>query len=199
MGTLGSRGAGVTDYYGIEARRVDMIVSTMSNAWASAGGFCAGSMHVVDHQRLSGAAYCFSASLPAMLAVGAHEAINVIEKEPEMVTRLHENVRYFHQLVKEYLMGKFEIEGDGDSPVVHLRVNGEEDRIKRIVDECAENGYLVTVAKYSEQERIKRRKSIRIAISGGHSFEQIKGFVECLSKIEPSKIELPKIEIAKIE
>lgn len=41
------------------------------NALASIGGFCAGDREIVDHQRLSGLGYCFSASLPPFLATGA--------------------------------------------------------------------------------------------------------------------------------
>ena len=33
------------------------------NSLASIGGFCAGDREIVDHQRLSGLGYCFSASL----------------------------------------------------------------------------------------------------------------------------------------
>lgn len=41
------------------------------NALGSIGGFCAGDREIVDHQRLSGLGYCFSASLPPFLATGA--------------------------------------------------------------------------------------------------------------------------------
>lgn len=37
---------------------------------ASIGGFCSGEREVVDHQRLSGLGYCFSAALPPYLATG---------------------------------------------------------------------------------------------------------------------------------
>ena len=37
---------------------------------ASIGGFCSGEREIVDHQRLSGLGYCFSASLPPYLATG---------------------------------------------------------------------------------------------------------------------------------
>lgn len=40
------------------------------NSLASIGGFCAGDREIVDHQRLSGLGYCFSASLPPFLATG---------------------------------------------------------------------------------------------------------------------------------
>lgn len=45
----------------------------------SVGGFCVGSSFVVQHQVLSGQGYCFSASLPPLLAASAIEALNIIE------------------------------------------------------------------------------------------------------------------------
>lgn len=41
------------------------------NSLAAIGGFCSGEREVVDHQRLSGLGYCFSAALPPYLATGA--------------------------------------------------------------------------------------------------------------------------------
>ena len=43
------------------------------NSLASIGGFCAGDREIVDHQRLSGLGYCFSASLPPYLATGEQQ------------------------------------------------------------------------------------------------------------------------------
>jgi hypothetical protein len=46
-------------------------------ALGSVGGFCAGDREVVDHQRLSGLGYCFSASLPPFLATGTPRCLGV--------------------------------------------------------------------------------------------------------------------------
>lgn len=43
------------------------------------GGFCVGSCAMVDHQRLSGSGYCFSASLPPFLAVTASKTLELFE------------------------------------------------------------------------------------------------------------------------
>ena len=53
----------------------------MEMSLGSVGGFCVGSSFVVQHQVLSGQGYCFSASLPPLLAVSAIEALNIIESK----------------------------------------------------------------------------------------------------------------------
>lgn len=58
-----------------------MTTAALSNAFCSVGGFCAGSHQVVDHQRLSGAAYCFSASVVPYLATAASECLSILEEK----------------------------------------------------------------------------------------------------------------------
>lgn len=62
---------------------VDVIIATLGGALASVGGFCVASREIVDHQRLSGAGYCFSASLPPFLAVAASEALARLSRDGE--------------------------------------------------------------------------------------------------------------------
>ncbi|KAJ1565182.1 serine palmitoyltransferase component [Nowakowskiella sp. JEL0078] len=94
FGVLGKRGAGIADHFSISPKflsDIDMIAVSMCNTLASAGGFVAGSKEVVDHQRLSAQAYTFSASLPAMLAVSAIEALNLIFDQP--LHQMRENTK----------------------------------------------------------------------------------------------------------
>ena len=44
----------------------------------------------MDHQRLSGLGYCFSASLPPYLAVAASGALQRMQEHPELLKRLRE-------------------------------------------------------------------------------------------------------------
>lgn len=77
---LGKHGRGVTDYFNVPVKDVDIIVGSLANSLGSSGGFCTGATEIVDHQRLSGLAYCFSASLPALLAVAAREALLTLDE-----------------------------------------------------------------------------------------------------------------------
>jgi serine palmitoyltransferase len=72
---------------------VDIIVGSMAGALAGAGGFCAGSDDVVEHQRISAAAYTFSAALPAMAAVTVSETVMMLQTQPDLQTQLKENIK----------------------------------------------------------------------------------------------------------
>ena len=93
VGTLGATGRGLTEHLGLKVSQVDIICASMSNAIASVGGFCVGSKAIVKHQRLSGAGYCFSASLPPFVSQGSTTALQVIDEEPQRLARLRTNVR----------------------------------------------------------------------------------------------------------
>ena len=69
-------------------------------AVASAGGFCAGKAYVIDHQRLSGLGYCFSASVPPMLAAAAIEALNIMDSSPDMFKQLRDTSKRMRELLQ---------------------------------------------------------------------------------------------------
>lgn len=61
----------MTEHFGVDVADVDMIMISLENAVASTGGVCCGRSFLIGHQRLSGLGYCFSASLPPLLATAA--------------------------------------------------------------------------------------------------------------------------------
>lgn len=69
--------------FNIKREKIDLISGSMEMSLGSVGGFCVGSSFVVQHQVLSGQGYCFSASLPPLLAVSAIEALNIIESKQD--------------------------------------------------------------------------------------------------------------------
>ena len=70
------------------------------NALGSIGGFCAGDRDIVDHQRLSGLGYCFSASLPPYLATSAICALQQMQQQP-LVSQVRDNARHMRKLLKD--------------------------------------------------------------------------------------------------
>ncbi|KAJ3183354.1 serine palmitoyltransferase component [Gaertneriomyces sp. JEL0708] len=180
FGTVGDRGAGVCNHFDVDPKRVDIIAATFSNAIASAGGFCAGTKEIVEHQRLGGLSYVFSASLPAMLAVAAIEGVKYIESHGDALKKLWENIATMRNALRKTVQ-QISLEGDDKSPIAHLRLKSsfanrdeEEYALQEIVDECARNGVLVTRAKYVlDQEMGVPTPSIRLAISAAHTRKEV--------------------------
>lgn len=93
FGVLGRTGRGVTEHQNVDAAEVDMIVGSLAGPLVAGGGFCAGSEEIVHHQRISAAAYTFSAALPAFLSTTASATINLLQSNPELVTQLRESIK----------------------------------------------------------------------------------------------------------
>ena len=79
---------------------VDLICASLETAMGSTGGFCAGKSYIVDHQRLSGLGYCFSASTPPMLVAGSIKGLDIMESTPEMFSCLRQKAVTMRQLLQ---------------------------------------------------------------------------------------------------
>ncbi|RDW73794.1 hypothetical protein BP5796_07236 [Coleophoma crateriformis] len=93
FGVLGRTGRGITEAQNVDATQVDMLIGSLAGPLCAGGGFCAGSTDVVEHQRISAAAYTFSAALPALLATTASETLNMLQTTPELLVQCRENIK----------------------------------------------------------------------------------------------------------
>ncbi|CAO4368039.1 unnamed protein product [Caenorhabditis nigoni] len=146
---------------------VDMVMASLENALASTGGFCVGRSYVVGHQRLSGLGYCFSASLPPLLATAASEAIAIIDEEPDRVQKVTKMSIEGQKKLENALKGsKFVLQGCPESPMKHIYYDGndEEKNLDKLVDTVFNDSHLLlTRARYLDKdEMFKVRPSIRV-------------------------------------
>merc|ERR1719326_2480773 len=84
FGTLGAHGRGLCELADVRPARVDAIVGSLEHALANVGGFCAGRLRLVEHQRLAGAGYCYSASSPPSSCSAAKAVITELTKDEGM-------------------------------------------------------------------------------------------------------------------
>jgi serine palmitoyltransferase len=163
FGILGARGGGTTEHFGVGGSEVDIIMGSLANALCSSGGFCAGSVEIVDHQRLGSNAYVFSASLPAMLAVCALRGLDVLEqsKENGVLRELRDNIATFKRVFLDGWQDSkasqwFDLVGDVHSPTQYIRINKaksagrevDELLVQRMVDALLEAGIVVVNTHY---------------------------------------------------
>lgn len=118
FGTIGKSGRGLTEFLAVDKTEVDLISASLEAATESVGGFCVGSHFIVEHQRLSGLGYCFSASQPPLLTQAAITALNVFEKEPKLFKTLNEVSEKVDKKLRE--LTRLELRGHPISPVKHL-------------------------------------------------------------------------------
>lgn len=100
LGTLGKHGRGTAEYFGLEDE-VDIIMGTFSKSLASLGGYIAASEEVIHYVKHVSRPFIFSASISPANAAAALEALNILQSEPERVTRVQENARYMREGLKK--------------------------------------------------------------------------------------------------
>jgi glycine C-acetyltransferase len=94
-GALGKTGRGTAEHYGMLGE-LDIITSTLGKALGgAAGGFTAGPAPLADYLTQRSRPQLFSNALPPTVAGSALAAVRYLVGHPELVTRLHENARYF--------------------------------------------------------------------------------------------------------
>jgi len=164
--TVGKTGRGVTEFYNIPREKIDLISGTLEMSLGSVGGFCVGSSFVVQHQVLSGQGYCFSASLPPLLAASAIEALNIIEgSQQEIFPELEKKCKQVHQRLKA--LNNYTVSGLEISPVKHVRLSFDNtlEKLEKIVDYAQSKAVSLTVARYLKEEKFSPKPSIRIAVN----------------------------------
>lgn len=191
FGAVGHSGRGVTELFDMPSTDVDILTGSMAVGLAAGGGFCAGSEEVTFHQRINSPAFVFSASLPPLLAVSASEAIQSLSKPLNQgghpLAHLQDNVAALRGVLDS--VQSIEIPSDDDSPVVHVfaKTGGTagsvidgasrdhvEGLLQRVVDECFDNGVLVTRTKRNlEQELFGSEPSLRICVTAALSRKEV--------------------------
>lgn len=103
VGVTGASGRGTVERCAVRVSDVDILIGSLEHAFGSTGGFCAGRADIIEHQRLYGDGYCFSASAPSCLTVAATKAIEFLESDEgkQRLETLQANIESFvHALAK---------------------------------------------------------------------------------------------------
>jgi glycine C-acetyltransferase len=92
-GVVGPYGRGTAAYFKVD-EDVDLVVGTFSKTFSVTGGFVAAAAPIIEYLRFFARPYVFSAALPPVVVAAVHAGLDVLEREPERVERLRNNVRY---------------------------------------------------------------------------------------------------------
>jgi len=149
FGVLGAHGRGLPESDGIDIARIDAIIGSLEHATANIGGFCAGRHGLVDHQRLAGAGYCFSAACPPLACSAAAATLRDIAGEGGSARRakLVANAALLHDVllsVASTCSAPVELVSSRVSYVQHLRWVAEtaeeegEEKLSLVAGCCAD-------------------------------------------------------------
>jgi serine palmitoyltransferase len=187
FGSLGPNGKGVLDLYNLRPMYdAEIITIALENSLGSIGGVTVGNEEVVDHQRLSGAGYCFSASAPPFTATAAVQAIQCMKSQPELVSNLHSNVALVYEKLANLEL--LVVASDERSPIVVLQLEqerpDEQDILREIHQECLSRDIAMVATGQAPTggQLSELAPALRITISTLHSTEDIEKLVTAIQE-----------------
>lgn len=165
LGTVGRTGRGTLEHLGLIGQ-VDLRMSTCSKAIGAQGAFVSGSSKMIFLLRNFAQPYLFTSGLaqPTIAAISA--ALDVLEREPERIAKLHENVRY--------MQDRCEAEGlkiiRGESGIIPVFFR-DDDIVRQLNRLLYQRGLFVNIMEYPMVPPGLAR--LRLSVMATHTRDEI--------------------------
>ncbi|KAJ9051259.1 hypothetical protein DSO57_1006182 [Entomophthora muscae] len=175
-GVLGKTGRGTAEHFGVQDK-VHIVNSTLGKALGGAsGGYTTGNADIITLLRQRSRPYLFSNSLPPPVVGAAEAAIDLIDQQPELLTKLWDNTRHFRS---KLLDAGFNIKGDMH-PIVPIMLGDA-----KLAAEFASamSGFGIYVVGFSYPVVPKDQARIRVQISAGLSDDQLDRAIQAFLKV----------------
>jgi 8-amino-7-oxononanoate synthase len=176
LGVMGRGGRGTAAHFGLSSQ-VDFIMGTFSKALASIGGFIACDDELVlEYLRHHSKPLIFSAALPASNAATVLACLDMLDEDPDRVTRLWD-------ITKRVFAGYREIgliTRNSKSPIIPIYI-GAEEKACLFAKDMFDHGIFALPAVYPAVPR--GQAVIRTAYMSTHKKNQINYVLEILEKL----------------
>lgn len=177
-GVLGKNGAGTTSHFNLYGR-VDIQLGTLSKALGVVGGYIAGSAALKDWLINRGRPYLFSTAHPPCVAAALIAALDVMESDPEPMTKLWENTRWWKQALADE---GFDTMGS-ETPITPVYV-GSEEAAQEMERRLWEAGVYALSIAYPTVARGKAR--IRTMPSAAHTMRDLEDAIQAFKSVRDS-------------
>ncbi|MCG6954545.1 MAG: aminotransferase class I/II-fold pyridoxal phosphate-dependent enzyme [Gemmatimonadetes bacterium] len=171
----GANGRGIVEDQGMEDE-VDIHLGTFSKSLGGQGGYIAGTHQLVNYLRGFSRSRFFSCALSPAVVAGLRAALKLARNEPELRTRLWDNVSTMQGLLAD---GGVPI-GDSTSQVIPIMVR-DDARIFQIGEEIFREGVFINPVKYPAVGKHKSR--VRMSISAAHTKEELEKGADAIIRV----------------
>jgi glycine C-acetyltransferase len=174
-GVLGRAGRGSIDHFGVHGR-VHIQVGTLSKAIGVLGGYVCGSRDLIEFLYHRARPFLFSTSHPPAVAAACLAAFDVLEQEPERMTQLWENTKYF----KAGLASAGFNTGISETPITPVIV-GEAKLAHELSRALFDEGVLATGIGFPTVA--KGRARVRTIVTATHTRAELDRALEVFGKV----------------
>ncbi|WP_322049636.1 aminotransferase class I/II-fold pyridoxal phosphate-dependent enzyme, partial [Paraburkholderia sp. J67] len=148
---------------------------SFSKAFGMTGGFLSGDREVIDYLRFCSRAHMFSAHLPLTTVAGVLGGMEVIEREPERITRLRENAAYLEAGLSALGFRTFR-----EASIIPVRIP-EEVNIREICREFDDAGIFLNSIEFPAVQKDGQR--LRLSVMSTHTREDLDMALDAFERI----------------
>ncbi len=179
-GVLGATGRGTHQHLGLacgNSSGIDILTSTFGKALGGGnGGFVAGSRDLINYLIQRSRPHLFSNALAPPTACAALKALQILEREPDRVKRLHDNVR----VMREGLRSLGYDVMDSPTGIIPIMIGDTAEAI-RMSDQLLELGIFVVGFGFPVVPEGHAR--LRVQMSAAHTDAQIARSLDAFDKL----------------
>ena len=172
---FGKNGRGVVEELGLE-EEVDIHLGTFSKSLGGQGGYTAGSRKLINYLRGFSRSRVFSCALAPTVVAGVLEALRLAQAEPELRTKLWDNVRF----MKAKLGAAGVPTGESASQVIPIMVR-DDARVFQMGEALLRAGIFINPVKYPAVPKHKSR--FRMSISAAHTHEDLQQGADRIARV----------------
>ncbi|MDR2425671.1 MAG: 8-amino-7-oxononanoate synthase [Endomicrobium sp.] len=169
-GVFGKEGRGMASELGIEDR-VDIIIGTLSKAFAAQGGFVCSSKKLIDFLINKSRAFIYTTAISPLICAAALKALEIIKKSDDRRKHLTEISRYLKDKLKKAGFNT----SNSVSQIVPI-ITGSIESTQKIAELLYRNGIYAPAIKFPTVPQGLAR--IRISLTSGHDFTDIEKLLE---------------------
>ena len=172
-GVIGETGHGIVEYFG-NIYKPDILMGTLSKSIGGEGGYVAGTRILIDYLRNTARGFIFSTSLSPVTIAADLAGIELIEKEPQRIEKLRNNIRFFcNCLAENGIMVK------SDAAIIPIIV-GDEKKAMELSEYLYDNGFYISAIRYPTVKKGEAR--LRVALMSGHTQAELEKVAKLIGK-----------------
>jgi glycine C-acetyltransferase len=174
-GVLGKDGRGITNHFHLEGK-VDIDMGTFSKAFGCVGGYVVGSKDLCKYLQNKVRSYLLSGSQPPAIAGACIAALQIVQKQPSLLSKLWANTLYFKNGLKDIGFNT----GNSETPITPVIV-GEAGKARELADNLFKLGVFVLPIVYPMVAKDKAR--VRTIVTSAHTRKDLDAALAAFRKV----------------
>jgi 8-amino-7-oxononanoate synthase len=173
MGVLGATGRGALEFFAVQSPRI-VYMATLGKALGGYGAFVAGAPEVVEWLVQRARTYIYSTALPPVTAAAAIAALDLVDAQPELVSRLRQRIAEFRAASAAIGLRLAE-----STTAIQPIVVGDAARAVDASQRLLDRGFLVPAIRPPTVPEGTSR--LRVSLSAAHSPEDVERLANALA------------------